>query len=165
MALTYHVTTGGVYLQVGTGAAGALETLGVPEDGIFIDITKHERPIHTDVSGPEVPADIQDFGISAVIRCSLIAYDLAVADRVERAAGQGAGGLLPAMGTLIGTDDRSFAVAIASATDEPWNFPTAKVRTYSRKPSSERNKYDISFFAWGFIPATLLTAAGVEVYT
>lgn len=164
MALTYHVTAGGVYCRTGTGSASALETFGVPEDGFMVNVTKHEKPFHTDVSGPMAPADIQDFGSEAIIRAKLIAYDLSVAYKIEKAAGQSTDGLLPAMGTLIGTGGYTFRFLIVSADDEVWNFPTTKLRNFSRKPSSERNVYDLELYAWGYVAPSLTTASTIVVY-
>lgn len=170
MALTYHVTVGGAYLSTYTGAGwpggtGALEPFGVPEEGVLVAVTKHEKLIMTDVSGPEAPAEIQDMGMTALITCTLIAYDVAVGRKLERAAGQASAGLSPAIGTLLGTNVYDFALLVQSLTDEPWTFPHTKIRTFSRKPSSTRNEYDFEAFAWGFVPASTLTSSGIVVYT
>src|SRR5258708_38798709 len=68
--------------------------------------------------------------------------------------------VMPPMGALIGTNQLHARLLIDSATDLPWNFPTARLRPFSVKPSSERNFLDLEFYAWPFIPAFATTAAG-----
>ncbi len=171
MALAYHVSPNGTYMSVEVAPASisssaTLSVLGVPEDGFLIEITRHEKQIMTDVGGPEQPVDIQDMGTTARITGTLIAYDLVQAVKVEEAAGQSTQGLLPATGYLIGTNSKHIRVLITGASpDEIWYFPVCKVRNFSRKPSSQYNKYQLELFAWGFISASATVAAAGTVYT
>ncbi len=171
MALAYHVSQDGVYMSVQVAPASptasiSLTPLGVPEDGFLVEVTRHEKQVMTDVAGPEQPADIQDMGTTARITGTLIAYDLAQAKLVEEAAGQTTQGLLPSTGILIGTNNKHIRVRIdGNAPDEPWYFPYCKVRNFSRKPSSQYNKYQLELFAWGFIAASVTTAATTVVYS
>ncbi len=169
MALAYHVSPNGTYISVEVNPPSAsltLTVLGVPEDGFLVEVTRHEKQVMTDVAGPEQPADIQDMGTTARVTGTLIAYDLTQAYLMEEAAGQVTQGLLPATGTLIGTGGYYTRVKITGQNpDERWYFPTCKVRNFSRKPSSQYNKYQLELFAWGFIAASVTTAATTIVYS
>jgi hypothetical protein len=164
MAMTYHATVGGVLVKTGTGAAHALEQFCIPEEGVDIAITIYDTPIHTDVSGQKVPAELQDFGKDAVIKMRAISWDDAVFVKLATAAAEAAELTEPAMGGLIGTGGYSYRLLILSSTDLSYNFINAKLRPIKTKPSSVRNFLDLEFYAWAYLGPTITSAATVKLF-
>ena len=166
MAMTYNATVGGALVRTGTGGAAALESLGIPKDGVKIEITKHDKRVMTDVSGPDMPAELQEMGMSAKIRCTLIAVDLAVALKIKKGASETTEGTTPAIGSFLGGlgQPYAFRLLIDSTTDTPYNFLTAKLVSWQEKKSSQHNEYDVEFFAWAYLAPTATTAAAAVLY-
>lgn len=77
MALQLHVP-GTIHAFGGTGNAGALEELGVSEDGVTMSINTKYQPVYTDHYGPEVPYDYQIFLQDVDIEIPLIWYEKTV---------------------------------------------------------------------------------------
>lgn len=166
MAVTYKATVGGAIVKTGTGGAAALETLGIPEDGVQVEISKHDLPVKTDVAGDAVPAELQEMGMDAVIRMTLVAWDNAVALKLEKAASESTEGTQPAMGIFMGGvgQPAAFRLLIDSTTDDPFNFITAKIRRYRERKSSKHNKLELEFYAWTYLAPTVTSATGVKLY-
>lgn len=168
MATAYHVTVGGVIVKV-QFVDVQLGVLGIPESGVDITVNRYDGEIKTDVAGPKVAAELQEFGGDAKIKMRLTSWDDALVQRLQTFAGatpdyQGFKGVLPPIGALIGTNQLHVRLLVDSATDLPWNFPTARLRPFMTKPSSERNFLDLEFYAWAFIPSTAITAAGAVLW-
>lgn len=127
---------GGLSVQVGTSTNNALETLGVTQEGGTINITRHRRPVYSDVGGPETPVDIQDMGETAMIRFSLIAYNEDVLRRLAMKSKTGiekvdAYGNITPRGRCIGTDGGTFRLFLPPSltatnvvSEESWYFGT-----------------------------------------
>lgn len=65
-------------VQVGTGASFALEHLGFTKGGVRVSLDGKFEDVHSDYSGPMLPADEQFFGEEAYIRLELNRYNEAI---------------------------------------------------------------------------------------
>lgn len=162
MATTYHVP-GPVQISTGTGSAGALQLLGLTEDGVDLSIDTAMEPLMSDVAGVSKPADLQDMGDDATIRVPLVTYDSTVLE-VLRKRGGSASGVSGARGALMGTGGIAFRLLLNSA-DEPWNFFTAILRNAQEvKLGTKYSVWRLTFYAWVFVPAGNTTPAGLKLY-
>lgn len=136
-------------VQVGTGSAGALQHLGFTENGVRISFDAKFEDIHTDISGPMIPHDVQMMGEQAYITLDMNKFDEVVLEhlmvRMATATYIAAYSSLPgrpgskAIGTLMQTESAvvrllinapyaSKAVFFNSSTGDEmplaYNFPT-----------------------------------------
>lgn len=119
----FHVN-GTALIYTGTGSGGGLEQLGISVDGVEIEEVSFTEFVHTDATGPYVPADIQEFGYLVMIRYELVAYDREVLWRVRRRSNEPDLGLMPSMGRLIGQYGHLKRLHIASPDEgAPHNYP------------------------------------------
>lgn len=167
MALSYHVD-GPVLVKTGTGVANALESLGISEDGVNIEINEDIVPLKTDAAGSgNVPAELQRMNADANISMVLMAYDSALLARIRRgvlAAGAIADGTMLSPGLLIGTNSNCYRIVLSSA-DEPWRFYTAVLRGAQRvKVGTKAKGWALNFYAWPFVPAATTTVSGILLY-
>lgn len=162
MANTYHVSAGGTIAKIKIGA-GALSVLGIPFEAADIQITEYDEPVHSDVSGHKVPAELQAFGSDAVIRIRLIAWDDVQVDALQALCDGGVAGQLPAMGSLLGTNS-NVARFLIDGGDRPYNFPCAKLRRKGPKPSSKAEPLELEIYAWSFVSASTTSTAGQTLY-
>lgn len=147
MAKVIHVN-GEALIRTGTGAANALEDLGVSLDGVTITLHEHSDKIFTDTFGPDVPFDEQYFLMDATVRATLIFYDDAVLGHI-RSRQSGTDGTIGAAGTLWGGGSKYFRVLILSPTDSlPFNFPNARMEGgQPQKVGTKRTQWDVTFYA------------------
>lgn len=168
MARSYHVD-GPVLIQVGTGAVtnnvAALETLGISEDGVDVIPNLYLEPRYSDAGGPRVPADLQDMGQDARIRCRLFDYDQDVLDKLYiKAMGDSTLGEGGPPGELVGTAGRTARVVLTSA-DKPYRFPTAIIMgAQPFKMGTVQKRPEIEFYAWKFVAAGVNTSAGIKLF-
>lgn len=171
MAKAYHVF-GAADIQVGTGGAGALESLGFTEDGGDITITMHERPIMSDPGGTELPAETQHMGEDAIIRLRMPVVDQAILDKVLiKIAGDAtspAPGEQATAGRLHGTSGDAVRLALvppSGSSEAPWNFPFTKLRSHRRKEGTPATYVELEFYAWVFLLGTDVSRKDKVLYT
>lgn len=164
MARAYHVD-GPVLIKVGTGAAAALEELGVSEDGVDISLNLYSEPVMSDAAGPRVPVDLQRMGEDASITFRLTDFDLVILNKIKALAiGNATEGVGGAPGSLIGTGGSAYRVVLTSA-DEPWRFTTCTLRNPQRHKMGTKYKTPaVEFYAWRYIAAGGNTSAGGVLY-
>lgn len=75
---TQLFTPGPTFIQIGTGAVGALEHLGWSERGIRVTLDGAFEDVITDVSGTRIPFDVQAMGEQGFITADLNLYDEAI---------------------------------------------------------------------------------------
>lgn len=121
--LRYHVN-GVALVYIGPqGTTGALQQLGVSEDGVDFTISNYADPVMTDAGGGAVPSEFIDQGRDADIGIALNLYDDSVLRQMyERRSAGGVEGtdLLP--GTPIFTAGLGFRLVIQSPNEDPWRF-------------------------------------------
>lgn len=157
MAISYH-HFGPCYVQTGTGAASALETVGVTVAGAEIELMSYVDFIKSDVGGPHVPVDLQDMAQVAVVRCPLVSYDATVLDKILKRSNSTTVGLAPAAGRIVRKNSHSYRLLLASATDNPWNFPCAySINQFNQRPGTEHQKPQVQWFCWPDVAETALT--------
>jgi hypothetical protein len=145
LAKSIHVS-GEALLRTGTGAANALEDLGVSVDGVDIAITDHTDPIYTDTFGPDVPFDEQQFLADAVVSAQLVFYDELVLAKLRGRANAG-DGQLGSAGQLWGAGGKYFRLLIASPTDIPYNFLHARLQNaFSQKVGTRKTIWQVQFY-------------------
>lgn len=144
----YHVS-GPAIISVGeAGITGTEQQLGISEDGVDIIVTEYDEPIHTDKSGQHVPDELQDFGMDALIRMKLVAYDLEVLRYVRSRRSFGAEGNSLTRGRLVFTQGMGLRVVIQSTSDEPWRFFFCTPRgPRGGKVGTRKTVQDLSFYA------------------
>lgn len=168
MSRSYHVD-GPVLIQVGTGSVtnnvAALETLGVSEDGVDVIPNLYLEPRYSDAGGPRVPADLQDMGQDARVRCRIFDYDQAILEKLWiKAMGNATFGTGGPPGELIGTAGRTCRVVLTSA-DVPYRFITAVIMgAQPFKMGTVQKRPEIEFYAWKYIPAGTNTSAGIKLF-
>lgn len=166
---------GGLSVQVGTSTNNALETLGVTQEGGTIQITRHRRPIYSDVGGPETPVDIQDMGETAMINFSLIAFNedvlrrLAVKARAGIEKSNSYGNITP-RGRCIGTDGGTFRLflpptltATNVVSEESWYFGTCDVINADEvKVGTVVTSVRMQIYAFPYIAGTAVKISAVN---
>lgn len=134
---TQLYTPGPTYLQLGTGAAGALEHLGWSERGVRITLDGAFEDVMTDVSGTRIPFDVLAMAEQAFITVDLNLYDEAILNkalgaRTGNAALPGTMGPTT-VGSLIRLEAFMYRIlvynpyetkAAMAAMNDAYNFPT-----------------------------------------
>ncbi len=165
-ATSAYMVNGTAFVYTGTGAAGALETLGYTVDGVNQNITENKGEIITDLFGPMTPQDYQDLGMVAKITCPFIAMDRAVLAKVmNRGDRTGAIGALSTPGLVLGVSGYAFRLAIASTFDSPWSFNSCILATESTRLGTRANPMQLDFNAWPFVSYTAVTGRDARLWT
>jgi hypothetical protein len=168
MSATIHVN-GEASIWTGTGAASALEELGVSVDGVEIDIETVKKPVIIDTYG-ENEYDFQYFGQRATVKVTLVVFDQTVLNKLlNTLVGTTAGTFSPA-GSLIVAGGFSTRLLVKSTPagagvtgSEPChNFPQVFLDTNASKFSTETTKPVLVFRA---MPSQQLSSTqGVVLY-
>lgn len=164
MALAYNVR-GPAILSLGVGTAGALVTAGISERGIKPRLVKSYNRVFSDLSGPYVPADVQDAGEVLVISTSLIHIDWTVLMTAANRGDRSAAGKRNTPGLLIGGGGYAFSLAITSANDAPLYCPTCIIDPECAMAfGTMAQTDDITFFAWPYIGPTASSGKDAILY-
>lgn len=145
----FHINGPAILWAGPQGNSGALEQLGISEDGVGISLSPYDDPIMTDDGGSRIPHDLQDMGSDAFIDFRLVYYDLTVLRKIRmlRDAG-GIEGIQKRRGGLVFANNKGFRLAIQSETDEPWRFLFCTLRTSQRaKVGTRRTVWDMGVYA------------------
>lgn len=165
MAIDGFTVNGTALVSVGTGAAGALETLGYTQDGVDIEITELTEDIITDVMG-RAPQDVQSMGMTARIVVSLIAMDRTVLAKVTGKGDRTTVGALNTPGLVMGNGGHLFRVGIASPFDTPWSFSKCFVRPgFGTRLATKANPFRIEFFAIPYAAFTVTAGKDTVLWT
>lgn len=159
-----HVN-GPALIYVKGGPFGSrLTQLGISEDGVDIEINSHDSPVMTDAAGPALPADVQDMGEDANVRCGLSVYDYDALVALRKRGNAKAEGVAGSRGRLLGQNGHAFVLVIASETDEPWRFFTTILRGPRHvKPSTKYSVQRLNFYSWALVGPSN-SANGVKLY-
>lgn len=128
MTATPHAA-GAALVSVGTGSAGALETLGYTRQGVDV----RSQAFFVDVPGDEnggdqgPPIEIQYMGEIARIRLELTKWDDAIAAKIRTRLLGGAEGTPGTPGTFMFGDSKTVRVTISSINND-MNFPRCFIR-------------------------------------
>jgi hypothetical protein len=165
VAIDGFTVNGSAVVSVGTGAAGALETLGYTDQGVDIDIQELTEDILTDVSGRS-PQDVQLMGMTARIIVNLIAMDRTVFAKITGRGDRSTVGQTSTPGTILGANNYLFRVGIASPLDTPWSFPTCLVRPgYGTRLATKVHPFRIEFFAIPYLSYTTTSGKNATLWT
>lgn len=163
MAMAINVN-GEARVRTGTGAASALEDLGVSQDGVSIGIRDHTSPVFTDSFGGPLgpPFDEQQFQQDAIIRMLLPFYDEAVLTKIRSRMG-GTDGVQAASGALWGGGAKYFRLLVTSPVGAlPWNFLTARLyESFEHKIGTKYTIWDLTFYAVPYTGVAGVTSANV----
>lgn len=154
---------GECHVRVGTGAAGALEDLGISVDGVRVQIEDHVDPIMTDGTGPRVPRDEQSFLQTANITIQLVYFVPATLTKLRALHPDLVEGVMPKSGVLYGQDNKYFRLLLNNEL-EPYNF--LKARTTGIKETTlsvVKSVWNLSFFSIPY-KATVGSTAGTVLY-
>lgn len=128
MAIAVNVA-GPALVKVGTGAEGALESLGytgrgadVQSQGFFVDVPGDQNGGE---QGP--PIDVQYLGEICRVRLELTKYDEAIALKIRSRLLAGTEGTPGTAGTLMFGETKTVRVLL-NTTNNPMNFPRAFIR-------------------------------------
>jgi hypothetical protein len=160
MARAIHVN-GECAVRTGTGAANALEDLGVTVDGADIDVMDHTVPIHTDTNGgPQGPPfDELYLPQDAEVTMQLVFFDEAVLAKI-RFRVQGTDGLMGPAGKLWGGASNYFRLLLTSPIDTtPHNFPSARLtKSFSAKLGNRQTIWNLTFYCLAYTGSAGSTA-------
>lgn len=166
--LVYRVF-GACLVQVGTGTNNALETLGYTESGVTVRERYALTPIMTDVMGPELPGEMQKFGIEAFASAPLISWNPTVWEKVmKRMSNATTAGQMAASGTLVHTNSTTVRAALVSgdSLEDPYYFPTCVLKEPTeRKLASKHGPLVVNIYATAFHLATATTVANSVVWS
>jgi hypothetical protein len=167
-ALVYRVF-GAAIVSVGTGTNNALETLGYTVDGVTLRERYALKPIMTDVMGPEIPGEMQKFGIELFSEVPLISWNPTVWEKVQkRSANNTTAGQLAASGTLVFTGGFTFKVGITSADalEDSFYMPTCVIKEpTSRKLASAHNPLVLQLHGTAFHLANTTTVTNTVAWS
>lgn len=121
---------GPALIRVGTGAAGALETLGYSVNGVEFEENAFTSNVPGDQNGGDEgpPIDVQYFGQIDIVRLDLSKYDTAILAKLDCRLLGGTSGSVGAPGTLIFGGSKYYRLLI-SPTTGPRNYLGATPRT------------------------------------
>lgn len=163
-ALVYR-PFGAALVSVGTGAANALETLGYTQSGVTIREEYVEKPIMTDVMGPEIGSESQKFGVRAFANIPLAVWNPTIWDKVLKRMSNGTtAGVLAPSGSLLHTGGWTFRLALVSvdSLEDPFYYPATIIKgPTSRKKGSVAEPLIIEIEARPFHLAPVTTASGI----
>jgi hypothetical protein len=157
---------GPALVSTGTGSAGALEVLGYTQDGVDIRHVKQWEPIFTDVFGPRVEHDRQDFGEVAIITCPFVAIDRTVWEKVISRGDRGALGQFNTPGRLASND--AFRLVVAAPQDAFFvrSYTKAHIDPDARwRNATKANPLTITFYAGVFASYTVTAGLNTVLYT
>jgi hypothetical protein len=167
-ALVYR-PFGAALVQVGTGTANALETLGYTQSGVTIAERYATKPIMTDVMGPEMGSEEQKFGIEATAEIPLAVWNPTIWDKVIKRMSNGTtSGVLGPSGTLMFTNSWTVRLALVSADslEDPFYYPaTILHEPTSRKKGSVAEPLVVRMRARPYHLATTTTASGIVLWS
>lgn len=164
MAANWQVN-GPAVVYVGTGGSGTPERLGYTESGLRGRIFRYTEMLHSDVSGPRMPAEFQEGGKAALFSGKFVVFDPDVLENIRNRGDAGGLGLIPSIGALIGTNAYSFDLWITSTDARPHHFFNAIL--YEGEDfllGTRREEDDMQFFAWALIDPTADTALDSELF-
>lgn len=160
---------GAALVSVGTGASSALEQLGYTQSGVTVREEYVEKPIMTDVMGPEIGSESQKFGIRAFINLTLAVWNPTIWDKVLKKMSNGTtAGVLGPAGALVFTGGFTFRVGLVSADslEDPFYYPSCVIKgPTSRKKSSVAEPLVIDIEARPYHLATVTTPSGIVCWS
>lgn len=165
MAIDGYMVNGTAFVYVGTGAANALELLGYTEDGVEQGVQEYKGQIITDLFGPQVPQDFQDFGMTARLICPFIAMDRTILGKVMNRGDRTILGQLNTPGLVLGMAGYAFRIAIASTFDSPWSFYKCVLNTSATRLATKANPFRQEFFCWPWVPYTASTGKDAPLWS
>jgi hypothetical protein len=162
MALGGFTVTGTCLVTTGTGSSGASETCGYTESGVDVDYQEFKEPIHTDVSGPNVPHDHQDMGMVATITIPFANVDRTVFQKLFNRGDRttlgkaNTPGLVLGGGAAIGAaGNYYFKLGLAAPFDTPWTFFACTLKPGMRfRMATKFNPWVVTLFAFPYALAT-----------
>lgn len=137
MAIAFEIK-GKTLIKSGSDVWGMTDA----EDTVTVEEVIHQKEIHSNESGPELPAKVINLGRHLVIRAPLTQWDDALIDAQQKAVGATSLGQL---GTL-GADVRTFALSVIPAISGAKGFTSATCFFIETIPIS----------AWGLMEAKKL---------
>jgi hypothetical protein len=166
MAIDGFTVNGSALLYVGTGSAGALELLGYTQDGVDSDIQEKKGELFTDIFGPMVPHDFQDFGMDATVRAPLIAMDSAIFAKAIGRGDRTTLGLINTPGLVFGAAGYLVRVAIAAPLNTPWSFSKCLIRPgHGTRLATKANPYTISWYAFPWASVATVSGKDTPLFT
>jgi hypothetical protein len=167
MTTAYH-NFGPCVPQVSTGVSSAFEVLGVCDGGSRVEETFATRNIHTDLSGPDQPAEKQMMGVAVRVTMDISDPDETVITKIKQrsmANGGGTAGTPGTTGALLATGGHAFSLYLPSSTADPWVITTCSVAQNGITEGTVAGTYRITFEGWRFIPGANTTVSGTKLYT
>lgn len=167
MATAYRVF-GACLPQVGTGSADAYEVLGVCQKGGRVNFDVQLHAVHSDLSGPMVPAEYQHMGAECRVTFELATVDEAVLAKVMKralAASGGTEGTPGTPGTLMGTASQAHKLYLPSSAISPWVFDTAILLNPETIEGTVAEPVKLVFRAWRYIPGSASSASSYKLYS
>lgn len=166
MAIDGWTINGPAVVSVGTGSLGALETLGYTDGGVDVSVDELTADIISDVFGPLLAHDVQQFGMTAQITVPLVAMDRTVLGKVIGRGDRTTVGLLSTPGLTMGQSGYAFRVGIASTVDSPWSFSKCILKPGSRfKLATKVQPFTLTFFAGPFATYTVVSGKDTPIFT
>jgi len=166
VAIDSFTVNGSALVYVGTGSAGALELLGYTQDGVDTDIQEKKGEIFTDIFGPMVPHDFQDFGMDANIRAPMIAMDSAIFAKVINRGDRTTLGGINTPGLVFGNGGYLIRVAIAAPLNTPWSFSKCLLRPgHGTKLATKANPYMLSWYAFPWAAVSTTSGKDTPLFT
>ena len=156
MGNEYEVN-GTATIRSGTGAAQALQDVGISYDGVTVATEIIRVPIHTDeYGGPEgVPAEFQYLGELAHIRAELIYWDPDVLSKLLAGQISGTWGTTLSIGQVLGlltganAAYHRLAILCPGATiTRGFDWPRAFLKSAPRKIGTRVTRVQCEWYAW-----------------
>ncbi len=147
-----------VYIQRTGGGALAL---GIGRERGRIRINHYQGQIKADNAGPNLPADLQQFGKDATISMTLSEFDPAVLDALEQEDAP-AVGQLGNIGAPMGANGLTFQLKIPS-NYKPWTFYNTVLRNRGDAVGTEYSLIDLEFYAFALV-GSATSARGTPLF-
>jgi hypothetical protein len=123
--------------------------LGICRDRINIAVNNYDGAVPADNAGPRLPADLQNLGADANIRCTLSQHDPAVLNLLQRRGAATTGDVGP-IGAFMGAGGLDFQLKIPS-NYRPWTFYHVTLRSRRDGEGTEFSLIDLEFYAFALI--------------
>jgi hypothetical protein len=158
MTIQYQVA-GPALIKVGTGAVGALESLGYTRDSAEMEFEGFFEELKSDDAGGEQgpPGDLNYLSERARIRLEFTKWDAAIADKVVPRVLAAGLGVVATTSTIMIQGAKTVRLLILPTIGTPFNFPLAVLRgNITLNKGAKHSRLVLEFEAYKAIATGLL---------
>lgn len=149
--------------------SGSYSTVGYTDAGVNLSLRQYLADIFTDVFGPNVPQDVQDFGMTADIDAPFIALDRTVMLGLQNLGDKttNTDGTFNSPGLVMMAGGYSTIIGITSQYDNPWYFKACFIRDdkWKTRLATKANPVSVRWLALPLTSYTTILGTNAILYS